>query len=58
MRNDSTIRVHPLALLGWVILVGGTAQADDTPAWAQEYLRAWYAAFNAGDAVAVGNHLF
>lgn len=55
MRKVLGVNAYALALLGWGLLACSSVQADDTPAWAQDYLRAWYAAFNAGDAVAVSN---
>jgi ketosteroid isomerase-like protein len=55
MRNYHCFNVCALALLGCGLLVCSSVQANDTPAWAKDYLRAWYAAFNAGDAAAVGN---
>jgi ketosteroid isomerase-like protein len=55
MRKFSGLDVYALALLGCGLLGYSSVEADDTPAWAKDYLRAWYAAFNAGDATAVGN---
>ena len=42
-----------LTLLG-VLAGSGPAIAQGPPAWAQERTRLWYAAFNAGDASAIG----
>jgi ketosteroid isomerase-like protein len=55
MRKILGVDVYVLALLTWGLVGYSSVQAGGTPAWAQDYLRAWYAAFNAGDAVAVGN---
>jgi ketosteroid isomerase-like protein len=55
MRNYRSVNFRTLAFLGLGLLVCSAAEAERVPTWAQEYLRAWYAAFNAGDAVAVGN---
>ena len=55
MRYYRCINARTLALLSCGLLACSTVRADETPAWAQDYLRAWYAAFNSGDAAAVGN---
>jgi hypothetical protein len=55
MRNYQGINVSTLAFIGLGVLACSIARAGDTPAWALDYLRAWYSAFDAGDAATVGN---
>jgi uncharacterized protein (TIGR02246 family) len=47
-------RLGVLAVLCGVLAGSRPAVAQGPPAWAQERTRQWYAAFNAGDAVAIG----